>query len=278
MRNLRSGVRASAIVFIVFFASAAIAACGGESDSNSGGMDAATDDHATLDGSTGNAADGSTPDATSSLALSDSSTTSADADSGSTTVSSSALGQWVWKEEREKAANGSYDVKRTITEDDLVWKVGPSGWPGCPAGISCLHYGNWVFQANAAGRYHVMNRVTTGSDFQNFGSFTDANGLLTLKREQEYSCAHPLADTTKYPKPGTLYARYKRMGDDLWLTPFAANDPGAEPAKYTVYRPTTAADIARYDLKFCGIGRDGATKCHCLCPSRQVLSDYGCTT
>jgi hypothetical protein len=157
--------------------------------------------------------------------------------------------------------------------------VGPTGWPGCPQGISCLHYGNWVFMANAAGRYHVMNRVTTGSDFQQFGRFTDNGaGLLTLSREQTFSCAHPLADTTKYPNPGTLYARYRVAGPDVWLTPFAATDPGPNPAKFVVYRAITQSDMNRYDLKFCGIGRDGATKCHCLCPSRNNLADYACTT
>ena len=178
-------------------------------------------------------------------------------------------GYWVWKEVVE-----GDKVTSTFTDADMTWKVGPSGWPGCPDGISCTKYGIDVLYVNAS-RFHHMHRVTTGSDFQDYGSYTVAGDKIMYAQQQAYSCAHPKAAST-YPSPATKYARFKRMGADLWVSDFSDKDPST--AKWTVYRPTTKADAHnKYSLYFCGEMREGG-KCHCLCPSRDVLADYACIT
>jgi hypothetical protein len=203
-------------------------------------------------------------------------TTTSSSDTGTSTTdiappSASFDGYWVWKEVIEDGK-----TTLTITDADMQWKVGASGWPGCPAGISCTKYGIHVFYANAT-RLHHMHRVTTGSDSQEYGSYTAADGVITFKQEQTFSCAHP-KDPSTYPNAKTLYARYKRMGDDFLITPWADKDPGAAATKWTVYRPISKVDAHnKYDHPFCGEVREGG-KCHCLCPSQDVLVDYTCAT
>lgn len=178
-------------------------------------------------------------------------------------------GYWVWKEvvENDKTTT-------TITDADMTWKVGSSGWPGCPDGISCTKYGIDVLYVNAT-RFHRMHRVTTGSDYQDYGSYTVDVDKITYKQEQSFSCAHP-KDPATYPSAATKYARVKKMGEDLWISDFSDKD-GA-PTKWTVYRATTKADAHnKYDHPFCGEMREGG-KCHCLCPSQDVLADYACMT
>lgn len=179
-------------------------------------------------------------------------------------------GYWVWKE----VVDGT-TVTTTITDEDMVWKLGPSGWPGCPTGVICTKYGIHVLYVNSD-RIHHMHRVVTGSDTQHYGSYNvDGDGLLTMAQEQLFSCAHP-RDPATYPQPATLVARVKRIGDDLWITPFADRDPGADAASWIVYRRTTQADAhGKYDHPFCGEAREGGT-CHCLCPSQDVLADHRC--
>lgn len=178
-------------------------------------------------------------------------------------------GYWVWKETVENDA-----VTQSISDDDMTWKVGEDGWPGCPAGISCTKYGINVLYIDSA-RFHHMHRVTTGSDSQMYGSYTLADDVVTVQQQQRYSCAHP-RNRSEYPAPATLYARIKRQGDDLWITPFSDTDPGAAAARWTVYRPTTKADAHnKYDHPFCGDAREGG-ECHCLCPSQDVLADHAC--
>lgn len=178
-------------------------------------------------------------------------------------------GYWVWKEIVEGGT-----VTRTITDADMTWKVGPMGWEGCPTGISCTKYGIDVLYVSPT-RFHHMNRVTTGSDYQKYGSYTVSGDIITFNQAQTYSCAHP-KDPAEYVKPATLYARFKKVDGDLWLTPFADKDPGAGAAKWTVYRTISKADAHnKYDHPFCGEMREGGT-CHCLCPSQDVLADYTC--
>jgi hypothetical protein len=178
-------------------------------------------------------------------------------------------GYWVWKEVVEAGA-----VKQTITDEDMTWKVGSTGWPGCPDGISCTKYGIDVLYVNAT-RFHHMHRVTTGSDYQDYGAYTVKDDLITYEQVQAFSCAHP-KEPTEYVKPATKYARFKKMGADLWVSDFADKDPGAMASKWTVYRATTKTDAHnKYDHPFCGEAREGG-KCHCLCPSQDVLTDYTC--
>lgn len=178
-------------------------------------------------------------------------------------------GYWVWKQAVESGM-----VKQTYTDEDMTWKVGATGWPGCPDGISCTRYGIDVLYVNAT-RFHHMHRVTTGSVFQDYGSYSVKDGLITYAQVQTFSCAHPKAPA-EYVKPATKYARFKRVDGDLWITEFADADPGAAAAKWTVYRTITKVDAHnKYDHPFCGEMREGGT-CHCLCPSQDVLTDNVC--
>jgi hypothetical protein len=167
-------------------------------------------------------------------------------------------------------AAGGYVVDREITEADLVWMVGPDGWSGCPAGISCLHYGLQMLGFEAAtGRYHHQRRVTTGSDDQRSGTFSYAGGIVTAVIEQQFSCAHPHGGSYAVEDASVSFSA--RVADDgnLWLQDW----DGASGATYWVYRPVTESDAHnRYNLAYCA---DAAT-CHCLCSSRDFLADYTC--
>lgn len=178
-------------------------------------------------------------------------------------------GYWVWKQIVEDDR-----ITLEISDADMVWMFGPGGWPGCPTGVICTRHGIEVLYVGGD-RLHLMHRVITGSDFQLYGAISVDDGLVTLAQEQQFSCAHP-RDPGTYPAPATRFARARRAGDELWMTPLADADPGAGAATWTVYRRIGQADAhGRYDHPFCGEAREGGT-CHCLCPSQDVLGDYAC--
>ncbi|MCC7535334.1 MAG: hypothetical protein IT379_03940, partial [Deltaproteobacteria bacterium] len=80
-------------------------------------------------------------------------------DAGPSPTGAEALaGYWVWKQTIEGGA-----VTLEITEADLMWRVGPTGWDGCPAGISCTNHGiHSVAFALDSDRAHYSHRVVTG--------------------------------------------------------------------------------------------------------------------
>ncbi|MDQ3032047.1 MAG: hypothetical protein M3Y87_06500 [Myxococcota bacterium] len=201
-----------------------------------------------------------------------SSTTDLDA----TTPSGSAAleGYWVWKETREDGA-----VRTEISEEDLEWMVGPTGWEGCPEGISCTEHGIHVVAFASGGRAHYVHRVTTGSDTQHPATFTVEGDLLEYHRTEQFSCAHPPGGSEA--NAGDFYARFRREADDLWLSvsgfsglPFESSVPDAAPSRWIVFRPITQADFhGRYDHPYCGAARKGVPACHDLCASDDVLAD-----
>lgn len=200
------------------------------------------------------------------------------ADSGDATTDAGpstgdVVGWWVWKEKRDG------DTVEAITEADMEWMVGPSGWPGCPDGISCTRTGIIVVGFSSEGRAHVMHRVTTGSDTQHPATYTLEGDLLRYHRTEQFSCAHPPGGSTA--NAGDFYARWRREGDDLWLSvvrfqglPFANEEPATEPTQWIVFRPITREEAhGRYDHPYCGAARKGVESCHPLCDSTDVLAD-----
>ena len=183
------------------------------------------------------------------------------------------VGWWVWKETHDG------DTASEITEADMEWMVGPSGWPGCPDGISCTRTGILVVGFSSEGRAHVMHRVTTGSDTQHPATYTLEGDLLRYHRTDRFSCAHPPGGSTD--DAGDFYARWRRDGDDLWLSvtrfgglPFANSEPDPAPTQWIVFRPITREEAhGRYDHPYCGAARKGVESCHPLCASSDVLAD-----
>ncbi len=177
-------------------------------------------------------------------------------------------GWYVWWRRMVPDDMGGYRVDLEISDADMTWMVGPSGWPGCPDGISCTRYGIDVLGFDpATRRYHHMHRVTTGSDGQENGTFSYDSGALTVTLEHSYSCAHPSGGP--YVTSGERMFQATLDGEGLlWW-----ND-GRE---QWVYRPISAVDAHnRYDHPYCGADRKHVAECYCLCPSQDVLSDYAC--
>lgn len=183
------------------------------------------------------------------------------------------VGWWVWKQTRDG------DTVEDITDADMEWKVGPSGWPGCPDGISCTRTGILVVGFSSEGRAHVMHRVPTGSDTQHPATYTLEGDLLWYHRTDKFSCAHPPGGSTA--DAADFYARWRREGEDLWLSvvrfgglPFASSEPEPEPTVWIVFRPITREEAhGRYDHPYCGAARKGVESCHPLCDSTDVLAD-----
>lgn len=179
-------------------------------------------------------------------------------------------GFYVWWRKVTEDGSGSYTVDQEITEEDMEWKVGPTGWSGCPEGVSCTHYGiNMVGFEPASGRYHFQRAVTTGSDYQKYGVYTFDEGAVEVTFEQSYSCAHP----TGGPYDTTETQSFTANVDDaglLWLQGF----DGAGAGQYWIYRPVTNYDAHhRYWWYYCG---GPAETCHCLCSSTDFLADWDC--
>jgi len=182
-------------------------------------------------------------------------------------------GYWVWKQ----TVDG--ETVEDITAADMEWMVGPSGWPGCPAGISCTRTGIHLVAFATSLRAHYAHRVTTGSDTQHPATFTTSGDLLTFHRTEAFSCAHPPGGSTA--DAADYYARFRREGEDLWLSvggfgglPFSRSMPEAAPTRWIVYRRITEAEFhGRYDHPYCGAARKGVESCHPLCASSDVLGD-----
>jgi hypothetical protein len=184
-------------------------------------------------------------------------------------------GYWIWA---QKITNGVVSLE--ITEADLVWKVGPTGWEGCPTGIICLHYGSrLVAFDDASNRAHFVKRVTTGSDFQSAGTYAVDGSIISFTKEDYFSCAHPASDA---PASGVEYTWFKRVGDYLWLSvaddgvpPFHSVPPALEPTNWIVFRRITKEDFhRRYSLSYCGAARDNVPSCNASCGATDVLSLY----
>lgn len=174
------------------------------------------------------------------------------------------VGSWLWIRQVEDGA-----VVLEITEADLETRVGSSGWPGCPDGIICTHYGIDKLQVAADGAARWIRNVTTSSDFEYFGSVSAAGDLLHFRFDDHFSCAHPDVRDTELRE---LFARH-RIDDDgnLWLSvtsltgelPFAASEP-VDPQRWLVFRPITAAEFDDdYAIRLCQAASDDL--CHAAC-------------
>jgi hypothetical protein len=159
---------------------------------------------------------------------------------------SSPAGYWLlWK----RMDGGK--VTFTVTDADMVKKVGSTGWPGCPNGIICTRYGIWKLALGAASKkLHYMRNVKTSSDYQQVGTYTFKNKLVTYQRKETFSCAHP-SPTSAAPK--TLYFRYKFAGKNvLWTTSFSTNVPLAAPTKWAIYRRISKQSYySKYMIRIC---------------------------
>jgi len=163
-------------------------------------------------------------------------------------------GYWVWKQEVD---NGS--VVLTITDADMVGKVGPTGWPGCPTGILCTHYGIRKLAFGPTGKGHYIYNVMTSSDYQFPGTYSVAGDVVTYVRLGKYSCAHP---NDLDSNQSTRYFRYKMVGaDELWVgvttlgtgdVPWATTAPPASPTRWVVYKRITKTEFyGKYMIRIC---------------------------
>jgi len=160
-------------------------------------------------------------------------------------------GTWLWAQEVE---NGS--VVRTITDADMVPEVGSSGWPGCPDGIICTHYGIQKLDFGADGAVHFINNVTTSSDFHKKGSYAVSGDLITFTFTENFSCAHPDQRDTER-RLGAM--RWKIQDGNLWLsvTGFGSSypffdAPPENPTRWVVFRPISFEDWDnRYMIRLC---------------------------
>ncbi len=169
---------------------------------------------------------------------------------GGTSMPTALTGYWVWSKQIENGA-----VKLTVTEDDLQPKVGSMGWPGCPDGIVCTHYGIYKVAFGANGRFHHQENYTTSSDVQTFGTYqTPTSSTATFEREQYFSCAHP--EVVNMEKASGTF-RYKFVDNELWLSVsgfggFALADDGNEPTRWLVYRSVSRQDYyGKYMIRIC---------------------------
>ncbi len=184
------------------------------------------------------------------------------------------VGWWVWWRHVAVDGAGNASVLDEIREIDMQWFVGgrPETYPAgidtsfCPAGISCAARGIEVV-GMSANRWHRMTRVRTGSDEQVSSSLVFSPGVITVTREQRYSCAHPHDGSYAESRVDSREVRVDGEGN-LWI---------GQGGDFWVYRPISQADAHnRYDSSYCGAARKGVAGCHCLCGSQNKLVDYAC--
>jgi hypothetical protein len=119
-------------------------------------------------------------------------------------------GYWVWVQEVEDG-----QVVLEVTDEDMEARVGPSGWPDCPAGILCTRYGIQKVAFGAGGRFHYGYNVHTSSDYQTLGTLSSGDGVASFSKEVRFSCAHP-EQTNEDPAEGTFLYRFE--GGRLWIS------------------------------------------------------------
>jgi hypothetical protein len=172
-------------------------------------------------------------------------------------------GWWVWAQEVE---NG--EVILTINHEDMIVKVGPSGWDGCPDGIICTHYGIYKFAFDASGFVHFIHNVNTSSDFQYEGTTTVDGELVAYSFNEHFSCAHPDINDTEV-RTGFFIARI--VDGNLWVSvsgfggdPQFFSEPPVDPQRWVVYRPITQEEFeTTYMIRLCQAPTDDG--CHPDC-------------
>ena len=278
----------------VVVSSAALASVGcsaGALDATAASAAAAANGDDAMNSASGASSSGtSTTDGTASTgtsgAASSSTSSSTSSSSGTTTRSYAGPEGWyVWTGRAAvTTADGAPHATQTltVTEAEMAWSVGPSAdRPWCPAGNSCTYDGGITVRgfAGSTGRFHVMDRVRTGSDlYQSYGKVRIASeGVLELAYEEQYSCAHPSANADSYRHAVTQYARFFTQNGVLYLSDGAATAPAAD-GTYTTFRAITEADARdRYDHRY--TKPEGVP--HCMCPKDYMapppkLTTYTC--
>ncbi len=91
------------------------------------------------------------------------------------------VGYWVWSA-IESPAGGL-----TIAPGDLVPRVGPDGYEGCPESYVCTRHGIRSLAIGPRGGFHYVANVFTSSDFQHHGSIS----VDQVRIDERWSCAHP---------------------------------------------------------------------------------------
>jgi len=162
-------------------------------------------------------------------------------------------GHWVWTGVER---NGSTEL--TVTDADMVRRIGPSGWPGCPERIICTHHGIRVLSVSADGAARWITNVTTSSDFEAIARVRWVSpGLAAFDVGHRFSCAHPDLNqrVTEHRR-----LRFWREGDRLYVgiddpqaqLPLPAFTATAEPTRWMVFRRVSASTLTgRYLLRLC---------------------------
>ena len=218
------------------------------------GAESASGDGSGGGGRGGSGGDGSGAAPTSSSTVGDPSSSSA-ASASSTGAGGGApgplTGYWVWT----KQIDGG-QVILEVTDADMEPKVGASGWPGCPDGILCTHYGIHKVAFGATGRFHYQLNVSTSSDFQTLGGWSGgANGHGTFERFAQFSCAHPEQLSTDMVPGGFRHEMVDgelRIGVTDFGSSFPFYDDGTEPTRWIAYKLVSREDYyGKYMIRVC---------------------------
>jgi hypothetical protein len=184
-------------------------------------------------------------------------------------VNSDIIGYWLWTEEVE-----SGQVVRTITDDDMVPKVGPTGWSDCADRCLCTRWGIQKYAFGADGLVQYIENVHSSSDFHEKGSYGVSGDLITFTMTEHFSCAHP---TQRSTDTRIGYARWRMQAGSLWVSvtefdssyPFFDSPPD-NPTRWVVFRSIAFADYDnRYMIRLCQAATDD--ECHPDCfPERTA--------
>ncbi|HBQ12068.1 MAG: hypothetical protein RLO52_04735 [Sandaracinaceae bacterium] len=166
------------------------------------------------------------------------------------------FGHWIWS----AAIEGDEMVTR-ITPSDLVTKVGPTGWPGCPPGIVCTRHGVRSLVFGEDGTFLYAAHPWTSSDFQQRGSWIDG----AVQVDSSFSCAHP---RWRAPPTPLTPVHAERRGARLWVAighdedaplPFAPRPTG----RWWVFRRVSRSRFAALFPRLCQ--PEPSASCHWLC-------------
>jgi hypothetical protein len=180
-------------------------------------------------------------------------------------------GYWVWTRQIEND-----QVILEITDADMEPKVGSAGWPQCPDGILCTHYGIQKVAFGATGRLHYQLNVFTSSDFQTLGTWSEGTeGHGTFERQEQLSCAHPEQVNADVVGGGF---RHQMVGGELRIgvpdfgSSFPFYDDGNEPARWISYKPVSREDYyGKYMIRVCQ-PHDGY-ECHEACFDESLVDE-----
>lgn len=162
-------------------------------------------------------------------------------------------GHWVWTGvERDGRA------ELTVTDADMVRRIGPAGWSGCPERVVCTRHGIRVLSVGADGSAWWITNVTTSSDFEAVGRVRWVSpGLAAFDVEHRFSCAHPDENHRVIERRAL---RFWREGDELRV---GVDDPQAhlplpsfagasQPERWMVFRRVGAEALRRrHVLRLC---------------------------